>query len=105
MGAMKNLKQEKRDRKKSRRRVQNDPVSWTDIDPDIIVGLIRLVEEFDGAIRFGRSRDNAVYSIGFYLGDERFTEWIRNTPEIDMEFARLHDEIAEDFGGDPSVPE
>jgi hypothetical protein len=38
-----------------------------------------------------------VYSIGFYLGEDRFTEWVRPDDDRDWNFARLHDEITEDY--------
>ncbi len=84
--------------KPNRRRKRSEPVSWSDVDPGTITGFIELAEELDGAVRFGRSRDGCVYSIGFYLGDDRFTEWVRGIDDVDLEFKRLHDEISEDYG-------
>ncbi len=97
MSVAKRMKHEKADRAKRRRSKVKTEVSWKDVDPNVIVGFIELVERHDGAIRFGRSRDRAVYSIGFYIGDERFTEWIPGGSDLTMAFANLWDEVSEDF--------
>jgi hypothetical protein len=80
-----------------RRQKQQDPADWGDISADTIKGFVLLAQRLDGAVRFGASRDGGVFSIGFYVGDERFTEWVRNDDERDTEFARIWDEIADDF--------
>lgn len=90
---------------KRRRGKDNVTVTWNDIDPGTIVEFIDLVERLDGAIRFGRSRDGCVYSIGFYIGEERFTEWVRGSDDVDMEFSRLYSEIAEDFDAETDLPD
>ncbi|GAH26908.1 unnamed protein product, partial [marine sediment metagenome] len=77
---------------------------WNDVEPEIISSFVGLVERLDGAVRFGRSRDRAVYSIGFYVDTERWTEWIRDTDDRDMEFRRIYDEIFEDFGLESDLP-
>lgn len=97
MGVMQNNPPERRKAKGRRRGKQFEPADWSDIDPGTIVDLICLIQSLDGAIRFGRSRDGEVFSLGFYIGDERFTEWIRNDDQCGLEFARILDEIAEDF--------
>ena len=75
-------------------------VSWSDVDDATIRGLIELAEHFDGAVRFGRSRDRSVFGIGFYIGEERFTEWIPGGDEAGLAFDRLIAEILEDYERD-----
>lgn len=84
----------------SRRRKRVQEVSWSDIDDNIIRQLIDLAEHFDGAVRFGRSRDRSVFSIGFYIGEERFTEWIPGGDETVVDFDRIIAEIHEDYERD-----
>ena len=87
-------------RRNKRRRSKSDgePASWRDVDPQTVSGFVLLAEVLDGAVRFGRSRDGAVYSIGFYVGDEHYTEWIRNDSERDDRFTALFNEMVEDYG-------
>lgn len=82
---------------KRRRSKQQEPADWGDVSADTIKGFVLLAQRLDGAVRFGTSRDGGVFSIGFYVGDERFTEWVRNDADRDSELARLWDEIADDF--------
>ena len=97
MSVAKRQRQEKKERERTRRRKPKDEVSWFDVDTATIVGFVQLAERLDGAVRFGRSRDGSVYSLGFYVGEERFTEWIRGGDDAELAFAALHDEIVEDF--------
>lgn len=97
MGVMKRKKQEQQERRGRRRSKAKPEVSWGDVDDDIIVGFIQLTEELDGAVRFGRSRDRAVYSLGFYIGEDRFTEWIPGGPDAFMAFQNLFIELSEDY--------
>lgn len=88
-------------RRPSRRRKKPvNEVSWGDISDDTIRRLIGLAEHFDGAVRFGRSRDRSVFSIGFYIGEDRFTEWIPEGDDPTVEFDRIIAEIAEDYESD-----
>lgn len=94
---MAKLSQKSSRSKKRRRDQENVEVTWDNVPTDIVVGFIRLAERLDGAVRFGRSRDRGVFSIGIYAGDEHFTEWIRDDSRRDAEFTRIRDEIFEDF--------
>lgn len=97
MGAMQNNPAPPESGKGRRRSKQASEVSWNDIDPTIVAAFIDLAERGDGAIRFGRSRDRSVYSLGFYLQGSHFTEWIQNGDERDMALERLYLEVTEDF--------
>lgn len=92
------MEEERNDRKRRRRSKVKPAVSWTAVDAGVIADFVILLEKLDGAVRFGRSRDRAVYSIGFYVGEERWTEWLKADDDIAMELARVYDEIVEDFG-------
>lgn len=97
MGHYKGVKQDALDKQRRRRRKLKPTVSWADIEPSIIADFVVLLEKLDGAIRFGRSRDGAVYSIGFYVGEERWTEWIKADDDVATTLTNLFDEIVEDF--------
>ncbi len=97
MGAMKQLKQEKLDRRRRREGKPRERANWNTVEPGIVRDFILVTQWLDGAVRFGRSRDGAVYSIGFYIGDERFTEWVRAGDAAADDFATLFDEIIEDY--------
>lgn len=92
------LAEETKRRSGQRRKKQTEPADWGVIDGDIIKGFVEFAQRVDGAVRFGRSRDGSVYSIGFYIGEERFTEWIRHVDGYEHEFQRLLQELCEDYG-------
>ncbi len=100
MSVMKRLKQDRIDSKSRRRRKQVEEVSWSDVDDTTICQFIELAERLDGAIRFGRSRDRSVFSLGFYIGEDRFTEWIPGSDNTAVEFDRIYTEIVEDYEHD-----
>ncbi len=75
MGAMQN---QKGNRKKSRRSRRNKPqelVGWLDINQEVLLELIRTMDGQAIAIRLGRTRDGASFSVGIYDGDDYFTEY------------------------------
>lgn len=94
--------QDNRKRKRgsrNKRRASSAPqISWEDIDAEVIKQFVLLAQRLDGAVRFGRNRGGDVYSIGFYAGDERWTEWIRHDDDVIAELQRIFTEIQEDFG-------
>lgn len=97
------MSQDKRDHKRkrgarNRRRASSAPqVSWEAIDSGIIKQFVLLAERLDGAVRFGRNRGGDVFAIGFYAGDEKWTEWIRHDDDVNAELERIFAEIQEDF--------
>lgn len=97
MSVIKRQIDEKRDGKRRRAKKRKAEVSWGDVDDRTIRDILAFAESVDGAVRFGRSRDRAVYSLGFYIAGEHFTEWIRNDSGTCTEFADLLDELAEDY--------
>lgn len=105
MSVIKQIKHDKENKSRRRRAKQKAEVTWNDVDEAIIRDFLDFAESVNGAIRFGRSRDGAVYSLGFYVGDERFTEWIRNDDERDSKFADLAIELAEDYQIEDEVPD
>lgn len=56
--------------------------SWGEVSPDAIAAAIDIVAKLRGAIRFGVSRDGAVYGITVYLGDESETFWGRDVEAV-----------------------
>lgn len=51
--------------------------NWEDVDPGELCGLVTMVTNRGGAIRFGYSRDGHAGSIGVYYGEDRDTIYIR----------------------------
>ena len=95
---MDDLAIEAKKRNHRRRSKQLEPADWGTVDSGAIADFVLFAQAVDGAVRFGRSRDGATYSLGFYIGDERFTEWIRNDVDRDASFRDLLAELAEDYG-------
>lgn len=60
---------------------------WVSADPQLVLDLIGKMAKLGGAIRFGYTRDGGAYSVGFYLGDDRRTEYIRPSEDLND---RLH---------------
>ena len=86
-------------KKKTRRRreKQLEPADWNDVDSGVLADFVAFAQDVNGAVRFGRSRDGNTYSIGLYIGEERFTEWVRNDANRDVAFRDLLDELFEDY--------
>jgi hypothetical protein len=57
--------------------------SWDTVDAGSIRMVISALTKAGGAIRFGVSRDGGALSVGVYLGDTYFTDWLR--PDDDVE--------------------
>lgn len=100
MSVMKHQKNERHDKTTRRRKKKVQEVTWRDVDDTTIRRLIELTEHYDGAVRFGRSRDRSMFSIGFYIGEDRFTEWVSGGDEVGVEIDQLISEIAEDYEPD-----
>jgi len=84
-------------RPKKRRKKHIEEADWSGVDAEHIKRFVVFAQCVNGAVRFGRSRDGEVYSIGFYVGTERFTEWVRSTDDRDYEFECLLAELYEDY--------
>lgn len=72
-------------------------VSWEEVGADDIKQLICIFEKLDGAVRFGRSRDGGVLSVGGYVGDERWTDWLTDDDGPITALDTLMDELIEDY--------
>lgn len=53
-------------------------VTWSEVPADAIAATIDIVTKLRGAVRFGASRDGAVFSVTVYLGDDSETFWGRD---------------------------
>lgn len=71
-----------------------EPADWGSADAGLLHAVIAAITARGGAVRFGYSRDGAAYSVGVYLGAERFTEYIRPQEDINDYLKNL----AIDFG-------
>lgn len=86
-------------REKRANRNQGGIADWSDADPALLLEAVALMAYRGGAIRFGYSRDGGAFAIGIYLSDDKFTEYVRPSEDIN---AYLRS-IVEDFAGPPAV--
>lgn len=56
---------------------------WAAASATVLGELIQSVTAKGGAIRFGFTRDGGAYSVGFYYGDDRTTEYCRPSEDLD----------------------
>ena len=104
MGQIMKDHQHKKDQRRRRKKPGKAKTSWSDVDVKLIKDLLQFAEDVDGAVRFGRSRDGSVLSLGFLIGDERFTEWIRGGTATTDELCDLLDELASDYDLTDATP-
>lgn len=79
-------KQSERENKKNaagaaRRRRANvgsggNAADWAGVDGTLLAKAVAGVARLGGALRFGYTRDGGAYAIGFYEGDDKWTEYI-----------------------------
>jgi mannose/cellobiose epimerase-like protein (N-acyl-D-glucosamine 2-epimerase family) len=67
--------------------------SWGDVDPAWLLALVVLLESGGGAVRYGRSRDKAVLSIGIYLDDDSVTLWLDKDQPIEEQLRDIFEEL------------
>ncbi len=58
-------------------------VEWAEADPRKLAWAIDALCARGGCLRLGRTRDGGAYSIGVYLGEVYFTDYVR--PEEDLD--------------------
>lgn len=85
-------------REKRAQRQNGGIADWASADPAVVLQAIAVVSFRGGALRFGYSRDGGAYAIGIYLSDDRYTEYVRPSEDID-EYLRG---LAEDLNGSPA---
>jgi len=94
MGAMKNIKLEKRDA--SRRRTTTKArkqADWGEADSGLLAQAVVYVTRDDGAIQFGYSRDGGAYAVRIYENGVGESEYIPPNEDIN-EYLRG---VIEDF--------
>lgn len=84
-------------REKRAARGQGEIADWATADPALLLGAIATLANRGGAIRFGYSRDGGAYSIGIYLANDKFTEYVRPSEDINYYLQS----VIEDFAGPP----
>jgi len=64
---------------------QNQQVAdWTSCNARLLQDVVANASVKGGAVRFGYTRDGGAYSIGVYLRDGYFTDYIRPSEDIDI---------------------
>ena len=56
---------------------------WANASSTAVGRLVECVTSKGGAVRFGLSRDGGAYSVGFYYGEDRTTEYCKPTEDLD----------------------
>lgn len=66
---------------------------WGDVDPVWIAGLIVLLQAAGGAVRFGRSRDGNVLSVGIYLDGDSVTLWLDGADTYEQQLSAVYENL------------
>lgn len=93
MGAVQNNKPARKGKRSAKRRRNSTRAEWTTATPAFIHALIVAVAKFDGAIRFGRSRDGGAYAIGVYGDGEPWTDYLPGSKSVDDWLEELIEEL------------
>lgn len=90
---MKEVKNSKRKARREKSRPKAKPVSWETPNAANILALITAVEGFDGAVRFGRTRDGGSYALGIYEGGDNWTEYWSGSEGVDKWLSEIIDDL------------
>lgn len=82
MSVIKELKNAKRGRGRKTSRRSKVKADWSKVNAEALYYLILIVIRFDGAVRFGCSRDGCQYSIGVYGDGEPWTEYLDGSKDV-----------------------
>lgn len=93
MGAMKQQKISKRKARRAKVKEAQVKVSWSDVNATRILDLIYASEKFDGAVRFGRTRDGGTFALGLYDGPENWTEYHTGVEGVDAWIGDIFEDI------------
>lgn len=104
MGAMQNNPKERRGKKRSSRRRKSVTADWSEANAENIYYLIIVVSKFDGAVRFGRSRDGGAYAIGVYGDGDPWTDYLPGNQDVNEWLLEIITEL-DDSPGAASVPQ
>ena len=75
---------------------------WMDCDGKELQKAIAAASFKHGALRFGYSRDGFAYAVGIYIGEQRITEYIRPSEDIDN-YLRLLTTAFEEYDADSEI--
>ncbi len=81
-------------REKRARRSVHEIADWQNANPELVLRAIAVMAFKGGALRFGYTRDGGAYAIGIYLSNDRYTEYVRPSEDIDEYLTS----IIRDFG-------
>lgn len=98
MGAMKQQKQTKRERKIGGQKASNGGVAdWTSADSTLVLQLIAAMAYTGGALRFGYTRDGGAYAIGVYGDGDPYTLYITPKEDLNEALKDLMGDVAQAF--------
>ncbi len=89
-----NKKERSRKASSSRRRAVAK-ADWTEADGSAIANLVEVVTKYEGAVRFGLSRDGGAYAVGLYDGGDSWTEYLGGNEDV----SEWIQELADRFSG------
>lgn len=69
---------------KRKRRSSSAEADWGSIDGELLRELIEAITRFDGAVRFGCTKDGGAYSLGIYGDGKPFTEFCPGTGDCEQ---------------------
>jgi len=66
---------------------------WGDVNPAWITAYVILLTNAGGAVRFGRSRDGAVLSLGIYLDNDSTTLWLDGSDPLEDQLQNYYEQL------------
>lgn len=84
-----NKKEEKKNAANEKRKRRShaisggSPADYSGVNGEYMAKAVAAVARGGGAIRFGYTRDGGAYAVGFYEGDDHWTEYISPSDDID----------------------
>lgn len=76
---------------------------WEQANADLLRKVIAKAGIKRGALRFGYTRDGGAYSVGVYVGEDYFTDYIRPGEDVDKYLADLLSSL-EDYTPGEALP-
>jgi len=78
---------------------------WSSASPEIVLGAIVAVTNEGAALRFGYTRDGAAYAIGVLDGDNKVTEYVRESEDVNQYLRDLTQDFNEPLGSEDLAAE
>lgn len=76
------------------RRGQSNAFDWGNADPVLLAGVVVSVSRHGGLASFGRTSDGGAGTVTVFLDNDRSTEYIKPTEDLDEKLAEILDYFA-----------